>query len=454
MPLLPQDAGVRNAEYLSERTHEVLQKHYFLTPTEPIDVYERVLASEGYWGRSGDNVECVIADIAGLSSEIAQDVRAHLSEQYAYEAVREGEEDPYSDHACYAPHEPDDWEFRESWTGFRRDIRSRARFFNQYAKEALDHIFAAISTLRNRQETPAIHELAPTESLYRVRIARDDPELQDILKDPARGIGPPPSRKARAGRMNANGVPVFYGALDEETCIAESRAPVGSYVVLGRFAAVRPLKLLDFGVLTDIYIDGSEFDPNYHTRCGRACFLQRLVSELSRPVMPHEEELQYLPTQVVAEYLATYVEPRLDGIVFPSSQTAKAGRNIVLFNHACGAEPYELPEGTKIDFTMGWGSEDDDDGSITVWETVPATQENLPSSRDAHGDFAQSDEERHEPPGLHDPALRLDIEGVRVLNVRSVSYECRKRSVSRHRLTEDRNEDVGHLPDDLPDDLI
>ena len=35
--------------------------------------------------------------------------------------------------------------------------------------------------------------------------------------------------------MNAAGISVFYGAMEEETCIAEARAPVGSYVVIGRF---------------------------------------------------------------------------------------------------------------------------------------------------------------------------------------------------------------------------
>lgn len=434
-------------QHLSERIHDVLKTHFRLTPSEPIDVYERVLANEGRWERSGDEVEDVIAEIAGLSQEIAAAVREYLSEQYDdYEAALQGEGEPYDDLACYAPQEPNDSSFRESWTAFRRDIQSRARFFNQYAKEALDHIFADISTLRDWQGTPAIRELAPTESLYRVRTARDDQELQDILKDPARGIGPPPSRNARAGRMNASGIAVFYGALDEETCIAESRAPVGSYVFVGQFTVVRPLKLLDFGVLTNIYVDGSHFDPDYQTRCGRARFLQRLVDELSRPVMPHVEEFQYLPTQVVAEYLATYVEPRLDGIVFSSSQTANDGQNIVLFNHACGVEPYELPEGTRIDFNMGWESEDDYDDSIAVTETVPAARESRPSSR---GETAQLGEEAlDEPPGLHGSALRLDIEGVRVLSIRSVSYGYRERVVSRYRQTEKRNEDVWQMTDD------
>ncbi len=50
--------------------------------------------------------------------------------------------------------------------------------------------------------------------------------------------------------MNAPGISVFYGALDEATCIAEARAPVGSHVVVAKFHLLRPVRLLDFDALT------------------------------------------------------------------------------------------------------------------------------------------------------------------------------------------------------------
>jgi RES domain len=42
----------------------------------------------------------------------------------------------------------------------------------------------------------------------------------------------------------------------------------------------------------------------------------------------------YLPTQAIAEYLATKVKPSFDGIIFKSPQTGGEGRNVVLFNHS------------------------------------------------------------------------------------------------------------------------
>ncbi len=76
--------------------------------------------------------------------------------------------------------------------------------------------------------------------------------------------------------MNASGISVFYGAQDAQTCIAEVRAPVGSHVVVGRFEIVRPVRLLDFDVLTQVVVEGSLFDPEYGARLSRAAFLRRV----------------------------------------------------------------------------------------------------------------------------------------------------------------------------------
>jgi hypothetical protein len=81
----------------------------------------------------------------------------------------------------------------------------------------------------------------------------------------------------------------------------------------------------------------------------RAVFLRHLVDDISRPIMPRDEEFENLPTQGVSEYLASCVEPRLDGIIFHSAQTAREARNFVLFYHAAGVEPYTLPQGNKAE---------------------------------------------------------------------------------------------------------
>jgi RES domain/HEPN/RES N-terminal domain 1 len=432
---------------LADRIDGVIESDFSLTPTEPQDGYELAMAKEDGWVRPGLPVNDLIQDIAGVNEAIATDVQEHLSDRSDYDA-KEGEEDPYGDEACYAEKGADEWDLRETWDFVRREVRFRSRFFSSHAQEALNEIFGDIKTLCTSEGAPAIREIKPSDEdryLYRARVAFSDSDLKDILGDPVKGLGPPPSRNARAGRMNAAGISVFYGARDEETCIAEARAPVGSYVVTGRFEIIRPVRLLDFDVLNQVYVQGSHFDPKFHTRRGRAAFLERLVREVSRPVMPRDEEFEYLPTQAVSEYLASCVEPRLDGIVFHSSQTADEGRNVVLFNRARRVEPYDLPKGTKLEFMMGSKTEDDHDDSIAIFEEVPP-EKPQPSSlgqfvRVNLDIFVLDREGGDDDIEYRDMTLRLDVGGIRVLKILAVSYKYEKRIVSRSRKTKGKHED-------------
>ena len=256
--------------------------------------------------------------------------------------------------------------------------------------------------------------------------------------------------------MNAQGIPVFYGAMDPRTCVSEVRAPVGAHVVVGRFDLLRSVKLLDLDALSNVYAGGSYFDPDYSEREGRAEFFRHLVSEISRPVMPQDEALEYLATQAVAEFLAHKVDPRLDGIIFHSSQTGGDGRNVVLFNHARGVEPHSLPEGTSMEVRLPpRGLDDSDDwyGGIVVWETVPS---NLPEVESA----APKGEERRGPIRIlmedgpdeveeeEEPTLRLDINSLEVLVMEAVAYTTKELSVSRHRQTKEERDAFSQYSDD------
>ena len=437
-------------EKLAERVHEVLQEHFRLTLNET---------------RSGYPVMDLIANIAGLDEEIADDVRALLYEPHEYEAMTDGAENPYDSDAHYEELSPDEWGFRDTWEVFRSEIRSRARFFSTSAETALRDIFGDLGTLKTFDDQPVIRKITPEDEdrfLWRARTAQSTRELKTILGAPAREIGPPTSRLAKGGRMNAPGIPVFYGALDEDTCVAEARAPVGSHVVVAKFEVLRLLRLLDFDSLTKIYVERSYFDPTYTSHVGHASFLRRLVREMSRPVMPGEEAFEYLVTQAVAEYLAHKVEPRLDGIIFHSSQTDGAGRNVVLFNHACGVELYDLPKGSEVTF-LGLPKETkltspvhlDDEGyavhDIIVSETVPSDPpekvspteipESLLDPRPV-GVFhsvrlwdEDEGEEDIEPPTYASPTLRLDVESIVVLDIKGVQYNSKRSNVRRHRST-------------------
>ena len=135
--------------------------------------------------------------------------------------------------------------------------------------------------------------------------------------------------------MNAFGVPVFYCALSSETAIKEVRPSIGSYVVVGKFSAVRLLKLLDLTRAGKID-PGGIFSPGYKARKEKLGFLASFDSIVSQPIRPHREALEYLPTQMFAEYIQH--ELGYDGVVYSSAQESDGGelmkKNIALFGCA------------------------------------------------------------------------------------------------------------------------
>ena len=433
---------------VADRIHEVVEEHFIRTSSEP-DFLETIFLREhliNFWTPDGDPVEQVIAEIAGLDEDPTSDLRELLSGRYAYWAATQGGEDPYDSEAYYRRRHPSDWDFRYDWREFCEEIMFRERFFPKNAEPTLNKIFGNLESLTTSDRSPVVREISPGDEIlqiWRARIAHSDDELKTILMNPAEGLGPPPPALAEVGRMNAKGVSVFYGAMDKLTCVAEVRPPVGSYVVLGKFNFLRPVRLLDLEALAKVYFDTSYFDPNCATDTALAMFIRNLAIELSRPIMPQDVDREYLPTQFVASYLANRVDPRLDGMIFPSAQSTDNSQNLVLFNHSRGVESYQIPEGTESKVYMP--SAEDEDDSILISETVP---------REPTEEHPARGKEQRRPIRLEEllrvkgqeqdtePTLQLDIEGLEVSIVKSVKYECDTRTVTRDRKKEGEDDNL------------
>jgi hypothetical protein len=209
----------------------------------------------------------------------------------------------------------------------------------------------------------------PLLGLYRARVFQSDAKLIEALKRPDLEIGSPPWQSAPAGRMNASGISVFYGATNVDTALAEVRPPVGSRVAVARFELIRPVRLLDVEVLREVFVEGSVFDIGYLRKLERATFLGRLSERMTRPVMPDDEPFDYLVTQAIADYLAT--EMNLDGMIYPSAQKELPSANVVLFQHAARVQAIEIPKDITFDVQLEMYTEDGPEIDYWVWEEVP-----------------------------------------------------------------------------------
>ena len=453
-------------ETLAHLVHEVLREHFELMPSEPTDGYGMFLQSQGLWPLDGDPVIVVIRDITGLSEEIAEDLRRLLHESHDGPWDKDSllVDNAYDFESLYTEREPDDSPFRSSWTQFQHEIRSISRFFSVRAELLLGSIFEDLPTHEAFDDRPVIREIGPNYEdryIWRARVAQSREQLKTILESPNQEIGPPPSQwekggriRPPGGRMNAAGIPVFYGARDMDTCVTEVRPPVGSHVVAARFELLRTLRLLDLDALERIYVRESYFDPEFAERRSKALFLQWLAREIGRPVMPQDETTEYLATQAMAEYLANKEEWCLDGIIFRSSQTRDRGYNIVLFTHTRRVMPLTLPPGTKVSAQIPSSGlrRDclDNYGVIFVHERVPADPPpakvspiakvgedgialNLTDDNSAEAEYEVQQDNEEWSHG--EPALRLDLDSLVVLCINRVKYRYKSHAVERHRST-------------------
>lgn len=297
-----------------------------------------------HYENHGDPISWWISEILQLDNinDLVDAVCGELTSQSHYDFMQGGEP-RFDEEIRYVRKRFRPKEAELSWIEFKNGIMHDHRFFNEKAKAFLKWLFEGVDSLHSHgfADTEVVRTIAPTSGIVFYRARRCDffKDIKPILEYPAQHLAAPPKELARAGRMNPAGVPMFYGAFDRDTCIAELRPPVGGAVISGEFRITRPIRVLDFKRLEDTYHESplSEFQPDYRKKQSLRHFLQTLHSKISYPVLPNAEH-EYLTTQVIAEYLSTQHVPPIDGVIFSSAQN-KEGLNVVLFSHVVSADP-------------------------------------------------------------------------------------------------------------------
>jgi hypothetical protein len=185
------------------------------------------------------------------------------------------------------------------WNDLIVKMRYESRYCNPKLNDFLDRTFERIADEQTSDGEGLVTVVGPRQKIthvYRARVFQGPQSLSNALKHPEKELGPPPIGKASSGRMNAKGLSMFYGANLPEVAIAETRPPVGSYVLVGRFAFQRELRLLNISKLANIKIqDGlSLFDPETFWLYDRKGFLKDLEGKLTMPAMPDTADDSYL----------------------------------------------------------------------------------------------------------------------------------------------------------------
>lgn len=409
---------------LADLVEEAFESHFRRTPSEPSD-YEYALIRDreiSYdWSRGGTPVLDVIVDIASCEQEVGEDLLEILQDRHgSYDpSDPTGDEDEFSPESYYERRNVNSDFWQVQWHQLEMALKYESRLFNQEVLNLFQNVFAGLEEARTHHGGLTIVEAGPgTEllGLYRAREFQSQDELKKALEEPVKKLGPPAGPIARANRMNSSGISVFYGAKDAKSALAEVRPAVGSQVVVAQFMFTRPLRLLDLRSLESITCKGSLFDPVFVQEVERIAFLRTLARRLTLPVMPGDQDHEYLITQAVADYLASLKKPLLDGIIFPSVQDG-VGENVVLFHKASLIEHLPYPHGTRLSSSLLDYEPETDEGypSFSIHITQPKI-----SKEDKRRLRLIPLEPDWEFKTEREPALRLLIDSIVVHTVKAV----------------------------------
>ncbi len=231
-----------------------------------------------------------------------------------------------------------------SWAAFSRHVKEKSRYLFLSTGPSADPDSELVEPAEMLEQlrmaivnSGLIKRLPAGTELVRARQHEPDEELAT-----AAALGSPPPGSAVASRMSAVGIPMFYGAQDLDTALAELRLKSQSRrATVATWTTARDLPYLD---LVDIDVP-SIFDMTAKGRRPWRRFLREFADDAAQ--VPDSAGIAYVPTQIVTEYIRYEVLDSdgtpVRGIRYRSAVRA-GGVSWVLFVDATGC----------VDATPGW----------------------------------------------------------------------------------------------------
>jgi hypothetical protein len=229
------------------------------------------------------------------------------------------------------------------WAAFCEKVKHVSRFVFLFAKEeSPDRDFTTVELLERLEkiiiDCGALLPVPAGRVFWRGRKVDSPGKLAQY--GTAAALGSPPRSKASNSRMSPAGISMFYGSDDIDTVVAEIGHDARRYAIVGAFETTRDLTLLNLADLPPV--------PSLYQEAGRGSryhdmsFLHSFAVDLGKPVtLDGRERIEYVPTQVVTEYLRFIPDFAVDGILFRSAQNN--GVNCVLFCDASGCIDPDSP---------------------------------------------------------------------------------------------------------------
>lgn len=326
---------------VGEFIREGIEREY-----ESIDYgYEKYLEEEDDYKRKGESVEeiltytkCIFSD--NLTMEAQDKLLSDLLDSSApfgqdadYDWIQS--DDLVEQSSLYKQESTSEY---QSWEMFKKVCKYHSRYFDlldeRYKRNSILKAFTSVFK--------DMTKILPKGTImYRARPweGREEQQLTDdiLLCE----LSPAPQLRTQNNRMSPAGISYMYLGDDINTCIREiSSNKVHQHYLLGKFQTRKNLKIIDMTRIPNIEIPSCFSEEFSVSQKWLTDFIKDFEDEISQPLEEEEKPLEYVATQVLAEYIR---KVGYKGISYKSSYNANK-TNYVLF---CSVNENILSIGTN-----------------------------------------------------------------------------------------------------------
>lgn len=228
-----------------------------------------------------------------------------------------------------------------NWDAFVREIKTQNRYHSKLIN--FDILEKYCSFIRKPYKEGDL--------FYRARIS-------ERSGYPIDEMSAPPAGKSSEGRANARGITCLYLANDINTTLYEVRAGVFDFISIGTFRLKKDITVVNLRAIVGI----SPFveDLDYLDHAINKQYLEKLNTEMSKPLRRSDSTLDYVPTQYIVDFIKSIEhngKQEYDGIEYNSTMNP-GGHNLAIFNpdlfECISVEVYDVE---KLQYTTNVVSE-------------------------------------------------------------------------------------------------
>lgn len=225
------------------------------------------------------------------------------------------------------------------WHDFSDNVKHTARFFDHSAYSRTDFLKSLLPIF----EKLLIRTYSST--FYRARIVDSIQTKDKISLNPQEQLDKPINRIAGYNRFSPAGISYIYLADTIDTALVEVRSNVGQECAYGEFEVENDLKIIDLrkrNLLDHLNYFADDFSSSTF------CFLSAFTRNIAQPITEHDKLIDYVPTQIVSEYLWS---KGFDGFLYDSS-LSRSGYNLVIFDKNYELKRYGFVENLSLSYRV------------------------------------------------------------------------------------------------------